>query len=782
MEEDEEENITVIKCYLRSRLKPEIRDYIIETIQNDSFIIGKMFRRASLFMNYYIKCIFERNLEIPDLYKWDTTKWKEIFKIGLIEYDKKIPDNKDIKNIYKEMIKEKLIEDSIVNYKLEDNSDQKIAYASIQLKTIAINNIKIPFYPRIQRFCKNLKKYLNDKDIKWYDIYTSFQTGNLNHIPEKIKEYIINARNILGINYIDHYSINEFKTSEKVMKLYYYMSSISESHGYKGMTLFPIFKVERKSVRLDQRILITMLKRLCKEHKINSFNKLLNELAEREKYYKDNNPDSKFIKPLGEKPDKKKYFNEKEFLKHKEKYNNYKISKPNSKDFKNKEEYNEELKNWKSIKIDSPLKKDYLDEEKYLKDLEILNEKIKHMKNTEEYKNCVIKQNELIELRKTIALSPFIDPFNNNFKNIQPSICSDGVSVSFQIKKTSIVYKKEIKKPIKKIEEKEWNKLKEEDKSSVNKDYIILGLDPGRVCLATIAIKDGNNIKKWKLSRGEFYCKSLITKMNKQQIKLYQEKGLIEKFSQLGRLNSVSVEETKKYIKNYNTIKEEWWNIVYDIQSSLDKMLRYRKKRQCIDKFFQGVLNDCKKYFKDKIIKVAYGHCGPTMCSNGKGELSVPTNGSFKSCQRIFGKNNVLLTNEYNSTKKCHRCCCSKDVVYCDEKNHLFHVQDKKNIPYVKKEKEDEMNELFKKEKIKKHKRRGAIVIPEYQKPEKSFRYPEVRGLRFCPECRKYRDRDIEAALTIGLYQVLETKGLGRPYWANPEKLSAETSCQAKET
>jgi hypothetical protein len=63
-------------------------------------------------------------------------------------------------------------------------------------------------------------------------------------------------------------------------------------------------------------------------------------------------------------------------------------------------------------------------------------------------------------------------------------------------------------------------------------------------------------------------------------------------------------------------------------------------------------------------------------------------------------------------------------------------------------------NCLVKKEKGQKEKKKEK---------EQEMRYIECRGLRFCPEMRKYYDRDASSARAIAGLRCLKLKGLGRP-------------------
>ena len=147
MEEPEEEltNFSVIKCSINNKLKPYLSNEFIKLLKHDSLIMGKMYRRSSLFLNYYIKHCIENNINLPNFFKLPLTEWKNILKIGLIEYNKPFPSIISMKNLYNRFVNEQLIEETIFQKPLENNSDQKITYSSVQFKTVFINNIKVHF-------------------------------------------------------------------------------------------------------------------------------------------------------------------------------------------------------------------------------------------------------------------------------------------------------------------------------------------------------------------------------------------------------------------------------------------------------------------------------------------------------------------------------------------------------------------------------------------------------------------------------------------------------------
>ena len=72
-------------------------------------------------------------------------------------------------------------------------------------------------------------------------------------------------------------------------------------------------------------------------------------------------------------------------------------------------------------------------------------------------------------------------------------------------------------------------------------------------------------------------------------------------------------------------------------------------------------------------------------------------------------------------------------------------------IPKVKPEHE----EAEKKQKMSNTTLGGNNISPSQQRT-----YPEVRGLRFCPETRMYYNRDEDAAIAIGRLKIMERKGL----------------------
>ena len=195
---------------------------------------------------------------------------------------------------------------------------------------------------------------------------------------------------------------------------------------------------------------------------------------------------------------------------------------------------------------------------------------------------------------------------------------------------------------------------------------------------------------------------------------------------------------------------------------------QYGLKRAALDNYTSTLKKEIQTLAPSYRIEVAYGSSGPKMRPGGKGELNVPTTGMFKSFKRTFGKSNVAVTNEYNTTKVSWYTGETKEKVYTKPiivkgklESHLHHTSSK----YIPKVKEEEMNayKLDQKRRfVEKKRRKGAVVDgepPVWEEP----RHTEVRGLRFCTKTRKFTDRDYSAARAIAGLRQLELLGKGRP-------------------
>jgi len=171
-------------------------------------------------------------------------------------------------------------------------------------------------------------------------------------------------------------------------------------------------------------------------------------------------------------------------------------------------------------------------------------------------------------------------------------------------------------------------------------------------------------------------------------------------------------------------------------------------------------------------IDLAYGEAGLTMSPTGRGEVAVPTGGTFKACKRVFTGPDckVSVVDESFTTKVSSDTGGVKELVYrclaADNTVIVGHCpgKDPPTVPMAIRPQYEVVRESTKR---KNKARRGGtnFTQPQYinANPFVPTRYIEVRSLRFCPELRKYVDRDTESSITIAKLRVLEILGIPRP-------------------
>jgi hypothetical protein len=363
--------------------------------------------------------------------------------------------------------------------------------------------------------------------------------------------------------------------------------------------------------------------------------------------------------------------------------------------------------------------------------------------------------------------------------------------------------------------------LRDKDNKVVS---VVLGVDPGRTNIVEIGYiidKETAELfpgtpraKSWSLSRGEFYKSSDIWKLNQRQHNRYQY--LEAKFEGLtkGSVRTCKSHEVMEYLNQYSLISEDWWYLALKRRESRDALLRYSGKRRALDAFFAKVRKSVKSLFhgpqgveipQGRVppkriphlnIQVGYGHAVHTMKPTGKGEVAVPTTGAFKACKRVFGPQNVASTCEFRTTAVGWESGKRKEAVYriVEEKIvevdkngiekvrykcRVGHTSDDK-MPIVPEEKRALVEEYLEVMKMKRGGRRRGGVAKGYGGPPRPMqehgggeevvkrkqaclRYPEVRGLRFCPEQCKYFDRDQKSAEAIARLRTTELQGKARP-------------------
>jgi len=415
--------------------------------------------------------------------------------------------------------------------------------------------------------------------------------------------------------------------------------------------------------------------------------------------------------------------------------------------------------------------------------------------DTYEFKERIVKYTEHENKMHSFAINTLFKPFNDKKQKLgwkpAASIATDGVSVS-------ILYEKIVRVPVTSEDEKKNRRRtrKQDDgltpcddydpyRNTMVGDVLVLGIDPGRTQIVTIVCIDAKNKKHvWKLSRGQYYTDGVILRENRRQIKRYKQ---IEKSFETLTASGGCVKASKSlqvfnYIEAYSKIQKEWWLIALKRVELRSKISRYMGKRKVLDSFFSRVRKEANELCgKQGTIQVAYGSAAKTMPSTGRGEVAAPVGDAYKTCARIF-KGQTSAEDENYSTKVNWETKKTKELTYVgirEGKAVLCHSKGKRP-PVVKEEDKGIVTRMLQESKERGKRRRSwnvgskmvgdnCLVKKEKGQKEKKkekeqeMRYIECRGLRFCPEMRKYYDRDASSARAIAGLRCLKLRGLGRP-------------------
>ena len=767
------EKICIVKCALRRSLNLDNDKFIIFRDEIDKIvnITSRMLRRTSLTLAFHILWLLENKKPIPDLYKEKDTYWKNWLKIGI---DNVYPDANSrlsfdkIKDIIDKVIFPDSLDESIYVKEYPKYFDQIINYTGHTLKTMVKNNTWVPLFNRLSRLTKYKLKQFNILNISTYTVMKVIRAEKqeMDDWPEILKDYVNDVRKRLKAEYgtilYDNYGEEEV-SFETMLYFNYWMQQEFERLEKRRIKIMPIFNVGRAHIRLDIRTLLFMFKNLKdkKPEKLSKkdctkeeWEKYL-EILEEYKNYIENDPFKILIKEEIRDPDI---------------------------------DMNIKLKDKKPEKL---LKKNCKSDKEWI-DYKVKEQEYKNLlnnfKETEDYKITKLKYNKFLNLQKEVIGSFFNKNVNKKTGwSFNCSILTDGVSVSLQYSKT-ITVKTEYKKLKAKIETDDFEKIDyDRNLSTKVNDTIVLGLDPGRNNLAYVTyFIDSKNKKSWSLTRGAYYVDSGIQKLNKKKTKAF--KTLTIKWNELGGENiGLTTSKTlniEAYILKYSKFSDEWWTLALKRKESRDNLQRYIGKRHVMDSFYSKI----KKYMKEKEpgmkINIAYGLAVKSMKATGKGEISAPIGPMFESCKRIF-KNDVIVVDEFRTTVMNWKTGTCKEKVYKKFKENIYednddfrlhkeilcHTSDKKT-PIVPLNEECIINTYIEYKKTQSKHRKGGhgvshdMVGHDLQGENKinKIRYPEVRGLRFCPEDGMYLDRDQESALSIARLYCMELLGKKRPY------------------
>ena len=243
-------------------------------------------------------------------------------------------------------------------------------------------------------------------------------------------------------------------------------------------------------------------------------------------------------------------------------------------------------------------------------------------------------------------------------------IQTDGVSVSIHVDK------KASEAPIKNSLLNSGEQNAPDDHEPIPDSYTynpgdrVIANDPGRVNIfcGVEETPSGNVFRSF--TRKQYYRDGHIDENNKR-VQLWARKCVEGINTHLSRFSNKTSDLNKftAHMKAYTStfegksVYDELWNHYTKHRRSALRMDNYIHKTKAIDKFLNSLT---KPGQKEPII--AYG--GAKFAPGGKGEVSVPVKYFYKRCQLRY---ETKLVNEYNTTKKCHRCHERMEAVHHKE-------------------------------------------------------------------------------------------------------------------
>lgn len=384
--------------------------------------------------------------------------------------------------------------------------------------------------------------------------------------------------------------------------------------------------------------------------------------------------------------------------------------------------------------------------------------------------------------------------------NFDGSIMTDGVAISVQYSQTIRVRKNVPRKQRRckagasqaaPCEE----GVMEHDQPTVltigTRRVVVIGIDPGRSNLFVASFWDPDTCgdakrqrpsnphprhqtSVWSLSGGEYRHKSGIRARCKRTAERYAP--FHEHFTSLADANvSLSPSQAShvaEYIHRVAPIREAWWAVALRRSIARDAFHVFMGRNRVLDGAFAKLKRDVQARYPGHDIHIAYGEAGLTMSPTGPGQVAVPTSETYRACVRVFGKASVHPVDECNTTRISWGSGAEKEKVYrriVNASPHTLEHTTNQKAPVADAASQPVVRAWLDRARAKAKRRRGGSDRPDDQHhhppPQAGapVRFPEVRGLRFCPERRKFIDRDLDAALTIARLYVLELLDRPRP-------------------
>ena len=794
----------VIKCALKNAMALDDSQYAVfsERVEGYVNLVSRMMRRASLAMLYHVTKLASEDGPVPNLFREKDTYWKNWLRLDADNFPEASSAIKGPHIDYTPLVLQHFadVKDHLGPVMGEGAGyvaahpvgfDQVVAYAATTFETVVCNNAWVPLFSRLARLTKTMARsnaFGELKGLRTYDILKQIRAGvpDFAGWPDAAKDYATDVRRRLLFDpkvhkcMFDEYG-KTLHFRDLLMFNFWMMTRLTEL-GAKRISLSPVIKVARVHVRLDTKVLLSIAKAACPtDPAVAAFSTL--DALHRKRSSEDK-PDA----PAFRDPDTGKH-----------------SMLPPDRPTQRKRPAELSDAQWLEVKEDVKRRQAAHDAA------------VREIRATDGYKTRKAEYDAYVDARVRAGSSLFAGLPKRRGWAFDGSIMTDGVSVSLQYSKDVVVEEgagKGRKKPAKKGAEpsEEYEKnlstlIVGEGEGS--KHTIVAGLDPGRANLATIAyvldertgkhFSDAPKKKSWSISRGQYYAEAGIFKTNSAKAErtahlkdAWADLGEEDAAGARGSLRTASPSEVATYLERYAHIREVWWTSALKRRESRARFQQYIGKRKVLDRFFAMVKRQLEALFPGAKVKLGYGSAGEKMKPTGKGEISVPTTGTFKACKRVF-KDDMSVVDESLTTKVGWETGKPKDAVYrlpgerpqSAGKGLTHTLVELGHTPYSKnnlmpKVRDDHLEavEQFNAERLKAVKRRRCGIPFEASgaseekenvatevggKKKSEARYPEVRGLRFCPERRLYLDRDRESAVAIARLRTLELLGKPRP-------------------
>jgi hypothetical protein len=325
-------------------------------------------------------------------------------------------------------------------------------------------------------------------------------------------------------------------------------------------------------------------------------------------------------------------------------------------------------------------------------------------------KHLTIDAAVLLELLKTLHIQPrgviprrelwslYVDvPHRGSGWTFNGSVVTDGVSASFSFEKPIAGHAKDAPPA--------QTQLREGD--------VVVGVDPGRSCLATCATL-GKHGRSWKLSRTRYLHATLRKAQERQTVRLDDKMRETATDSERAAMDATCMSSKKAadFLPYCRVAMSGCCRLyMYRNRKTVARRMKMRvhaEKCRVVDGFFSKVEQEAKACAPatspDRRVLFAYG--AAKVAPTGRGEAPVCPDWAAKRCAKAHA---TCFVDEFRSTRMC--CACHQDT--------------------------------------------QAVRVDGQQFP--------LRGLRRCPACVKYLSRDVNAARNIARCFVEECTSGSRP-------------------